>query len=92
MIITEFIQATKQTPTFAGMKNHHLEPDGQISLHPCPLACNPITADVSVLLVGKVDAPPPYNNLKSIRSIIFSVMLSVPLWAGIAAIVWAMLH
>lgn len=64
----------------------------QLSPHLIPLLRDPSTADIPALLPGKVDLPPLQDDLVPVKGILFSLALSIPLWASIAMIVRAVLR
>ena len=63
----------------------------QVSAHLIPLLRNP-AADTLTLPADNVDPPPPNDDLRPARGIIVGSLLSLPLWAGIAAAVRAVLR
>ena len=63
----------------------------QVSAHLIPLLRNP-EADTLTLPAGDADPPPPGDDLRPARGIIVGSLLSLPLWAGIAAVVRAALR
>jgi len=65
---------------------------GQVSPHLTPLLRNPATADIPELCLGQVDAPPLGYDLGPARGLVFGLVLSVPLWAIIGGVVWAVLR
>lgn len=53
-----------------------------------PLLRSTATADIYEPALGKVDTQFVEDNLAPVKGIVFAVALSVPLWAGIGALVW----
>ena len=53
-----------------------------------PLLHSPATADIREPLLGKADAQFTEDDLACVKGIMFAVALSMPLWAGIGALVW----
>ena len=64
----------------------------QASPHLIALLRSPATADIPMPPSGELDTPPLGDDLMPARGIIFGLALSVPLWAGIAGVVWAVLR
>ena len=60
----------------------------QVSPDLVPLLRSPTTADICDPLPGKMDAGFVEDNLASVKGIVFALLLSVPLWAGIVFAVW----
>ena len=63
----------------------------QVSAHLIPLLRNP-AADTLTLPAGDVAPPPLDDELRPARGIIIGSLLSLLLWAGIAAVVRAVLR
>ncbi len=61
----------------------------QSSPHLIPLLRNPATVEVPAPLLGDADIPFSGDDLAPAKGVIFAVALSLPLWAGIAGVVWA---
>ena len=63
----------------------------KVNPHLIPLLRNPTTVDVPAP-VGEVDAPSLIDGLAPAQGIIVALVLSVPLWSGIAGVLWKILR
>lgn len=93
MRFKELLQAPEQASTPAGAKaRRRLGRNDQVSPHLIPLLRNPATVDIPELLPSKTGILSLDDDLAPMRGIIFGVVLSIPLWAGIAGAVWVVLR
>ena len=93
MRLKEPLHAPEQAYTPAGAKaRRRLGRNDQVSPHLIPLLRNAATVDVPALLPGEAGVLSLDDDLAPMRGIIFGVVLSVPLWTGIAGVVWVLLH
>lgn len=93
MYFRDHLQATAQVPVPARVKERRRpERNEHVSPELIPLLRSPVPDNTPAPPSSKVDEPPPHDDLRVARGIVIVVALSIPLWAGIAAIVWAVLH
>jgi hypothetical protein len=93
MRFQELLRPAEQAPVPDEIKDRRRpERNDQVSPHLIPLLRNPATMDVPALLPVEIDAPPLGEDQAFIKGIIFALALSVPLWAGIIAVGWAVLR
>ncbi len=93
MRFTELLQTAEQVSPPAEIKSRRRPGrNDQASPHLIPLLRSPATADIPMPPFGELDTPPLGDDLAPVRGIIFGLALSVPLWAGIAGVVWAVLR
>ena len=64
----------------------------QVSPDLVPLLRSPTTADICEPSLGEADAQFIEDNLASVKGIMFALVLSVPLWAGIVFAVWSVIR
>ena len=92
MQLKEPVQTSEPASTAVATKDRRRpRRNDQVSAHLIPLLRNP-SADTLTLPAGKVDAPSSDDELRPARGIIVGSLLSLPLWAGIAAVVRAALR
>ena len=63
----------------------------QANPHLIPLLRSPTITDVPAL-IGEVGVPCLRDDLAPMRGIIFSLMLILPVWGGVAGVLWAVLR
>ncbi len=86
----ELLRTGEKPSTLPGSKDRRRAGrNGQGSPHLIPLMRNPATVEAPAPLLSNADAPFPDDNLDPARGVLFAVALSLPLWTGIAGIVWA---
>lgn len=85
-------QATGRISTLARIRTHRRPGrKTQVNPHLIPLLRNPTTMHIPVP-IGEADVPSPKDDLEPIRGVISSLLLSVPLWGGIAGALWEVLR
>ena len=93
MLINELTQAAEQASTSVNVRNYcRLKLNSRVGSYGFPPLHNLMPLDVPAPLLKEVDTSSFYNHLRFIRGIVFSIVLSIPLWAGIATVVWTVLH
>ena len=92
MHFKEPLQAVGQISTLTRIKTHR-RPGRKTHVNPylIPLLRSPATIDIPAP-IREVDALSLDNDGAFTRGFIFSVALSVPLWGGIAGVLWAALR
>jgi len=86
----ELLRTDEKSSTLARSKDRRRAArNSQSSPHLIPLLRNPATVEVPAPLLGDADMPLSDDDLAPARGVIFAVALSLPLWAGISGIVWA---
>lgn len=92
MQLKEPVQTAEPASTAVAAKDRRRpQRNDQVSAHLIPLLRNP-AADTLTLPAGDVDAPSSDDELRPARGIIVGSLLSLPLWAGIAAVIRAALR
>ncbi len=93
MHFKELLRPAKQAPVSVEIKGRRRPGrNDQVSPHLIPLLCNPATVDIPALLPGEMDAPPLGEDQAFMKGIILTSALSVPLWASIITVGWAVLR
>ncbi len=93
MYVHELLRPTEQAPVPDETKDRRRrDRNDQVSPHLIPLPRNPATADIPALLPGKRDALSLGESQAFMKGIILASALSLPLWAGIIRVVWAVLR
>lgn len=92
MQFKESPQATGQVSTLAGIVTHRRPGrKAQVNPHLIPLLRSPTAMDIPAP-IGGVDVPPLKDDLSPIRGVTYSLILSIPLWGGVAGALWEMLR
>lgn len=92
MQFKESPQATGQVSTLARIITRR-RPGRKVQVNPhlIPLLRSPTTMDISGPIRG-VDVPPLKDDLSPIRGVAYSLILSIPLWGGVAGALWEVLR
>lgn len=89
----ELLRPAEQATVSDGIKDRRRPGrNDQVSPQLIPLLRKPATVDIPALLPGKMNALPLRGDRAFIRGIIFALALSVPFWAGIITVGWAVLR
>jgi hypothetical protein len=97
MRFTELLLATEQVPAPVKVKSRQRPGrrrpgrDDQVSPHLISLLRSPATLDIPASLPGKLDPVFFEDDFALVRVIGFGLVLSLPLWAIIGAVIWAIL-
>ena len=85
-------QATGHISTLTRIKTHR-RPGRKTHVNPhlIPLLRSPTTIDIPAP-IDEVNLPSLNKDEAFARGFIFSMALSVPLWGGIAGVLWGVLH
>ncbi len=93
MRFKELLHAPDQASTSVGAEaRRRLGRNDQVSPHLIPLLRNPTTVNIPAPIPGETDISPLGDDLAPMRGIMFGVVLSAPLWAVIAGVVWVVLR
>ena len=91
MRFTELLLATEQVPLPIRVKSRRRPGrNNRVSPHLVPLLRNPATVNIPPP-TGVLDLSFPADDFALLRHIGFGLLLSVPLWAIVVAIVWMVL-
>lgn len=92
MHFKELPQATGQVSALTRIKTRR-RPGRKIQVNPhlIPLLRSPTTMDIPAP-VGEADVPSLKDDLAAMRGVISSLVLSMPLWGGIAGALWEALR
>ncbi len=86
----ELLRTDEKPSTLARSKDRRRAGrNAQGSPHLIPLLRNPTTVEAPAPLQVDADMPFPDDDLAPAKGVLFALALSLPLWAGIAGIVWA---
>lgn len=92
MHFKELPQATGQVSTLTKIRTRRRPGrKTQVNQHLIPLLRDPTTVDIPEP-VGELDVPSLIDGLAPIQGIIVALVLSVPLWGGIAGVLWKVWH